>query len=153
MLNNDAAKIVTASGIAVCLMTSTFCCTRIFFKFRSQRTQVHSSPAEQENQTISINILRYRQTVSTSLKLEIAVMFCFFSRICCWLHSRITNWNWRKYPILFHGNFIVFKICLKSNFVLREDQRGKKSSDGDIALSSNVKEFSCFLVLTATAMW
>ena len=51
---------------------------RINFKLRSQRTQVHSSPAEQENQTISVNILRYRQTVSTSLWLQIAVMFCFF---------------------------------------------------------------------------
>ena len=36
MLNNDAVKIVVASGIAVCLMTSTFCYTRIFFKLRSQ---------------------------------------------------------------------------------------------------------------------
>ena len=43
MLNPDAAKFVTASGIAVCLMTSTFCDTRIFFKLRWQRTQVHSS--------------------------------------------------------------------------------------------------------------
>ena len=43
MLNPDAAKFVTASGIPVCLMTSTFCYTRIFFKLRSQRTQVHSS--------------------------------------------------------------------------------------------------------------
>ena len=51
---------------------------RIFFKLRFQRTQVHSSPAEQKNQTISINTLRYRQTVSTSLWLQIAVMFCFF---------------------------------------------------------------------------
>ena len=40
----------------------------------------------------------------------------------------------------------------KPNFILLEDQRGKKSSERDIALSSNVKEFSRLLVLSATAV-
>ena len=78
MLNPDVAKIVTATGIAVCVMSSTYCYTRIFFKLRYQLTQVHSSPLEQENETTSLNVLRYRQTVSTSLWLQIAVMFGYF---------------------------------------------------------------------------
>ena len=78
MLNPDAVEIVTASGIAVCVMSSTYCYTRIFFKLRYQLTQVHSSPPEQENETISLNVLRYRQTVSTSLWLQIVVMFGSF---------------------------------------------------------------------------
>ena len=75
-----------------------------------------------------------------------SVVFCYLPHLLFAKESSL-------YPILFHGNFIVFKICFKSNFVLLEDQRGKKSNDGDIAMSSNVKEFSCHLVLSAAAMF
>ena len=78
MFNPDAAKIVSASGIGVCLMTSIFCYTRIFIKLRNQRTQVHNNPQEQENQTIPLNISRYRKTVFTSLWLQVAVVCCYF---------------------------------------------------------------------------
>ena len=80
MLNRDAVRIVSALGITVCLMTSTFCYTRIFVKLRSQRAQVHSSPPsppQQDNQTISLNILRYRKTVFTSLWLQMSLVVCF----------------------------------------------------------------------------
>ena len=56
------------------------------------------------------------------------------------------------YPVLFYGDFNVFQFNPKPNFILLEDQRGKKTSEGDIALSSNVKEFSHLLVLSATAV-
>ncbi|KAK2573498.1 rhodopsin [Acropora cervicornis] len=56
------------------------------------------------------------------------------------------------YPVLFHGDFNVFEFNPKPNFILLEDQKGKKSSEGDIALSSNVKQFSCLLVRSATAV-
>ena len=77
ILNLDAAEVVQLSGIVVCLMTSTFCYTRIFFKLRNQQTQVRNNHPEQENQTISLNILRYRRTVSTSLWLQMSVAFCY----------------------------------------------------------------------------
>ncbi|XP_044168551.1 melanocortin receptor 3-like [Acropora millepora] len=77
ILNLDAAQVVQLSGIVVCLMTSTFCYTRIFFTLRNQQTQVHNNPPAQENQTIPLNILRYRRTVSTSLWLQMSVVFCY----------------------------------------------------------------------------
>ena len=77
ILNLDAAEVVQLSGIVVCLMTSTFCYTRIFFTLRNQQTQVHNNQPEQENQTIPLNILRYRRTVSTSLWLQMSVAFCY----------------------------------------------------------------------------
>ena len=77
VLNLDAARVVLTSGIVVCLMTSTFCYTTIFFTLRNQQTQVHNNQPEQENQTISLNRSRYRRTVSTSLWLQMAVMFCY----------------------------------------------------------------------------
>ena len=56
------------------------------------------------------------------------------------------------YPVLFHGDFNVLEFNPKHSFILLEDQRGRKSSEGDIALSSNVKWFSRLLVLSATAV-
>ena len=77
MLNPEAGAVVAQSGIPVGLMTSTFCYTRIFFTLRNQQTQVHNNQPEQENQTISLNVSRYRRTVSTSLWLQIAVVFFY----------------------------------------------------------------------------
>ena len=77
VLNLDAARVVLTSGIVVCLMTSTFCYTTIFFTLRNQATQVHNNEPEQENQTISLNRSRYRRTVSTSLWLQMSVVFCY----------------------------------------------------------------------------
>ena len=77
MLNTDAGGVVALSAIAVCLLTSTFCYTTIFFTLRNQQTQVHNNSPEQENQTISLNISRYRRTVSTTLWLQMSVVFCY----------------------------------------------------------------------------
>ena len=77
MLNTDAGVVVAQSCIPVGLMTSIFCYTRIFFTLRNQQTQVHNNHPEQENQTISLNVSRYRRTVSTSLWLQMSVVFCF----------------------------------------------------------------------------
>ena len=84
--------------------------------------------------------------IPISLWLQMSLVFCYLP------HLLLAKENF-LYLILFHGNFIVFKFCFKSNFVLLEDQRGKKSNDGDIAMSSNVKEFSCLLVLSLTAVF
>ena len=77
MLNTDAGGVVALSAIAVCLLTSTFCYTTIFFTLRNQQTQVHNNSPEHENQTISLNISRYRRTVSTTLWLQMSVVFCY----------------------------------------------------------------------------
>ena len=77
MLNTDAGGVVALSAIAVCLLTSTFCYTTIFFTLRNQQTQVHNNSPEQENQTISLNISRYRRTVSTTIWLQMSVVFCY----------------------------------------------------------------------------
>ena len=77
MLNPDAGVVLGQSCIPVGLMTSIFCYTRIFFTLRNQQTQVHNNPPEQVNQTISLNVSRYRRTVSTSLWLQMSVVFCY----------------------------------------------------------------------------
>jgi len=69
--------VVLSTNITVCLTTSIICYTTIFFKLRKQQTLVHNCPPEQGNQTISLNISRYRKTVSTSLWLQLALLFCY----------------------------------------------------------------------------
>ena len=94
--------------------------------------------------------------MSTSLWLQMSVVFCFLPYLLLaplayrqFLKNTFTKF---LYPGLFHGDFNVFEFNPKANFILLEDQTGKKSSEGDIALSSNVKEFSPLLVLSATAL-
>ena len=72
MLNPDVVKVVSSTSITVCLITSIFSYTTIFFKLRNQQILVHNYPPEQANQRISLNIFQYRKTVSTSLWLQLA---------------------------------------------------------------------------------
>jgi len=78
LLNPDAVKVVQAIGSIMCLITASFCYTRIFFRLRHQQSQVHNITPEQENQTIPLNISRYRKTVSTALWLQVALVLCYF---------------------------------------------------------------------------
>ena len=77
MLDIDAAQIVAVSSITVCLVTSFFCYTRIFFKLRNQKIHVKNKPPEQKNNKIPLNISRYRKTVGTSLSLQLALLLCY----------------------------------------------------------------------------
>ncbi|KAK2573501.1 hypothetical protein P5673_001158, partial [Acropora cervicornis] len=61
----------------VTLMCSNSILNPILYCWKIKETQVHNNPPEQENQTISLNILRYRRTVSTSLWLQMSVAFCY----------------------------------------------------------------------------
>ena len=81
MLNPYAMTIVSGTGSTMCLITALVCYTTIFFKLRHHQTQVHNNPPEQENQTILLNIRRYRKTVSTALWLQLALVFCFLPYI------------------------------------------------------------------------
>lgn len=73
----DAWKIWSAMNIAVCLITSTYCYTRIFRRLRHHQTQVHSNSRVPQNQAIPLNVTRYRKTVSNALWLQFALVFCF----------------------------------------------------------------------------
>ena len=70
--------IVSWTASMMCLITTLLCYTGIFFRLRQQQTQVHNNPAEPHNQTIPLNISRYRKTVSTALWLQLALVFCYF---------------------------------------------------------------------------
>ena len=73
----DRWIILSVIVVAMCLIISTYCYARIFFKLRHQRTQVHNNLPEEENQTTRVDITRYRKTVSSALWLQLVLLFCY----------------------------------------------------------------------------
>ena len=78
LLNLGATKVVQPVGSSMCLITAFFCYTRIFVRLHHQQTQANDIGPKQENQTIPLNISRYRKTVSTALWLQLALVLCYF---------------------------------------------------------------------------
>ena len=116
MFNTDAGGVVALSGIAMCLMTSTFCYTTIFFTLRNQRTQVHNNHPEEENQTISLNISRYRRTVSTTLWLQMSVVFCYLPHLL--LDSLAYRQSVKTPPPCFYSQYYFTVTLMCSNSTL-----------------------------------
>ena len=73
----DGWEVLFVTTIAVCLITSTYCYARIYFRLRHQHTHVHNNLQEPENQTTQADITRYRKTVSSALWLQLALLFCY----------------------------------------------------------------------------
>ena len=63
-------------AIFLCLVTSIFSYTTIFFKLRHHQTQVQDQ-AQQPNQIIELNIARYRKAVATALWLQLTLVACY----------------------------------------------------------------------------
>ena len=74
--SHNTRKVLSVLTIAVCLFTSAYSYTRIFFRLRHQHNQV-SNLREVETQTTRMDITRYRKTVSSALWLQLAMLFCY----------------------------------------------------------------------------
>ena len=72
----DGWKVLAVTTIVVCLTTSMYCYTRIFFMLRDQH-KVHNNLPEKENQTTRVATTRYRKTLSSALWLQLALLFCY----------------------------------------------------------------------------
>ena len=62
-------------GITLCLVTSIFSYTTIFFKLRLHKNQVQEM--QQHNQANQLNIARYIKAVSTALWLQFTLVVCY----------------------------------------------------------------------------
>ena len=61
-----------------CIVTSTFCYTKIFFTLRHHHTQVQDQGHQrQRRERITLNIARYRRSVSTALWLQMTLLACY----------------------------------------------------------------------------
>ncbi|XP_078342068.1 melanocortin receptor 5-like [Oculina patagonica] len=65
--------------VILCLVTSSFCYTRIHLKLRHQRFQVQNNvPHGQQNgEGIPLNIARYKKTVSSIMWVQLALVTCY----------------------------------------------------------------------------
>ena len=72
----DGLEVLLLTIIVMCLTTSMYCYTRIFFRLRSQH-KVHNNLGEKENQTTRVATTRYRKTVSSAVWLQLALLFCY----------------------------------------------------------------------------
>ena len=62
--------------ILLCLVTSVFCYSKIFFTLRHHQNQVQDH-VQQANQANHLNIARYRKAVSTALWLQFVLVVCY----------------------------------------------------------------------------
>ena len=65
---------------SLCLVTSTFSYTKIFFTLRHHQNQVQDH-VQQLSQTNQLNIARYRKAVSTALWLKFTLLTCYFPEV------------------------------------------------------------------------
>ena len=63
-------------GTSLCLVTSIFSHTKIFFTLRRHQNQLQNH-VQQPNQTNQLNIARFRKAVSTALWLQFTLIVCY----------------------------------------------------------------------------
>ena len=65
-------------GISVCLVTSVFTYTKIFFSLRHRHFQVQDHVHQRNpSQTSPLNVARYRKTVSSALWVQLTLVVCY----------------------------------------------------------------------------
>ena len=81
-LYSDPMVISRYSNIVVtlCLVTSIFCYTKIFFNLRHHQREIQDH-VQQPNQINKLNIARYRKAVSTVLWLQFTLVACYLPQV------------------------------------------------------------------------
>ena len=67
----------------LCIVTSTFCYSKIYCTLRHRQTQVHDhiQQGQANGAVIPMNLARYKRTVSSALWLQMALLACYFPGI------------------------------------------------------------------------
>ena len=73
------AVIFVCIVVLTCIVTSTFCYTKIYLTLRHHQTHVqgHVQQGQLSGKGVTLNTARYRKTVSTALLLQIALLACY----------------------------------------------------------------------------
>ena len=75
--------------IPLCLVTSIFSYTKIFFTLRHHHNQVHHH-VQQPNQTNQLNMTRYRKAVTSAIWLQVTLVACYLPHgVVTALHARV----------------------------------------------------------------
>ena len=93
--------------IALCLVTSTFSYTKIFFTLRHHQNQVQDH-VQQPNQTNQLNIARYKKAVSTAIWLQLTLVACYLPHgvfVALWTNSRVSS---SVYHVWIYSSALVY---------------------------------------------
>lgn len=74
--SREAWRIFASTTVAVCMIISVYCYSRIFFRLRHHRTQVRNN--DQANEAVLVNMMRYKKSVSSAMWLKCVFVFCYF---------------------------------------------------------------------------
>ena len=128
-----ASKIITAI-IILCLITSVYCYTRIFFRLRHHQVQAgHAHQSQPNGGGIPLNIARYRKTVSAALWVQITLVACYLPHAGLIAFLSVSSANevsQSYYWFWIYRNSSVLKFESESVSVLLEDQRSETGSEG-----------------------
>ena len=79
LLNPASSPYIICTAIVLCLVTSSYCYTKIFLTLRHRQHQVQTNNVQRHgSQTIPLNIARYRKTVSSALWVQFTLFICYF---------------------------------------------------------------------------
>ena len=113
--------------ILLCLVTSIFACTKIFFTLRHQQAQLQDH-VQQPNQTSPLNIARYKKTVSSAIWLQVTLVACYlpFCIVAAlWSHnglspSMVNCWSYALTLVCLNSSINPVLNCWKLKEVRQE---------------------------------
>ncbi len=77
--NFSISEYVICAIILLCLITSTFCYTKIYLRLRQHQAQLqdHVQQGQPNGRGIPLNVTRYRKTVSSALWVQFTLVACY----------------------------------------------------------------------------
>ena len=129
------------TGVCLCLGTSSFSYTKIFFTLRHRQHQVQNSVRAQPMQATSLNIARYKKVVHGALWVQLALIFCYVPQT---LMVALTNFSTPTAAVYLGrqvtGTLIYFKSSLNPILYcwkIREVRQAVKETMRTICCSSS----------------
>ena len=115
---------------SLCLVTSSFSHTKIFFTLRRHQNQVQDH-VQQPNQTNQLNIARFRKALSTALWLELTLIVCYLPVILANIFRKTEQslsyiavaLSYTLTLVFFHSSFNPILYCWKIDEVRQETIR------------------------------
>ena len=132
---------VVCITLLFCIVTATFCYTKIFLTLRHHQTQVQDRvhQGQRRGEGVTLNIARYRKTVSTALWIQMTLLACYFpfglvTGVIVNIGSRTPSlnllWSFTISVILLNSSLNPLLYCWK----MREVRQ---------AVKNTVKQFCC----------
>ena len=99
--------------IPLCLVTSIYCYTKIFFTLRRHQNQIQNNVQGQQRQITPLNIARYKKAVSSALWLQLTLVVCYLPYLIIVAYKWSSNYL--SLPVYRAWGFAVTLVLLNSS--------------------------------------